>query len=115
MRTSALFGAKTLDFTKYMVCPHRQKGIEPCSADLLWIRGSVFRDFVRTSFMDDPQIIVTRWFYGELQPGIWKRKLEAVNFLWKRKHFEERSGSVFHKAWGRDVKAEARSESGGRS
>jgi len=49
---------------------------------------------------------------------------EAVKFLWKRKHFEERSwklkrtrkhltfwragnGSIFHKTWGRDVEAEA--------
>jgi len=56
--------------------------------------------------------------------GMWmkKRKLEAVKFLWKRKHFEERSwsrkqtrkhltfwgaGSIFHKTWGRDVEAEA--------
>jgi len=23
--------------------------------------------------------------------GMWKRKLEAIKFLWKRKHFEERS------------------------
>jgi len=31
MRTSVLFGAKTLDFSKFMVCPHGQevRGIEP--------------------------------------------------------------------------------------
>jgi len=58
--------------------------------------------------------------------GMWKRKLEAevVKFLWKRKHFEERSwkrnrtrkhltfwgagsGSIFHKTWGRNVEADA--------
>jgi len=49
-----------------------------------------------------------------LWPGMWKRKLEAVKFLWKREPFEERSwkrkrtqkhlifwgagsGSIFHK------------------
>jgi len=54
-------------------------------------------------------------------------KAEAVRFLWKRKHFEERSwkqkqtwkhltfrrarsGSIFHKTWGKDVEAEANSE-----
>jgi len=28
MRTSALLGAKTSDFSKFMVCPHGQGGIE---------------------------------------------------------------------------------------
>jgi len=50
--------------------------------------------------------------------------VEAVKFLWKWKHFEERSwkrkqtrkhltfwgaGSSFHKTWGKDVEAETRS------
>jgi len=31
MRTSALFDAKTFDFSKFMVCPHGQggRGVEP--------------------------------------------------------------------------------------
>jgi len=37
MRTSVLFGAKTSDLSKFVVCPHRQGG------------GSIFRDFARTS------------------------------------------------------------------
>jgi len=40
MQTFALFDAKK-DFSKFMVCPHGQG-------------GSVFHDFVRTSFMDSP-------------------------------------------------------------
>jgi len=36
--TSAFFGGKTLDFSKFMVCPHGQGG-----------KGV---DFVRTFFMD---------------------------------------------------------------
>jgi len=40
---------------------------------------------------------------------MWKRKLEAVKILWKRKHFEERSWKqkIFHKTWVRDVEAGA--------
>jgi len=55
MRTSALFGTK--NFEIYMVCPHGQRGrgIEPvrtfCGQGG---RESIFRDFVRTSFMDGP-------------------------------------------------------------
>jgi len=40
---------KTLDFSKYMVCPHG-----------LGERGLIFRDFVRTSFMDDGYKIFQR-------------------------------------------------------
>jgi len=55
-----------------------------------------------------------RWFIA----GMWNR----LDFLWKRKHLEERSwkrkqtrnhltfwraGSIFHKTWGRDVEADA--------
>jgi len=39
MRTSVVFGAKNVGF--FVVCPHGQGE-----------RGSIFRDFVRTSFMD---------------------------------------------------------------
>jgi len=42
MRTSAFLVQKTSDFLKFMVCPqHGQRG-----------RELIFRDFVRTSFMD---------------------------------------------------------------
>jgi len=54
MWTSALFGAKTLDFSKFMVCPHGHGGggLSQCGhfADK---DGSIFREFVRTSFMND--------------------------------------------------------------
>jgi len=45
---------KTSDFSKFMVCRHGQKwrGIEPVGT--FWVRGSIFHDFVQTSFMDDP-------------------------------------------------------------
>jgi len=43
MRTSAQFGAKNSNFSKFILCPHEQRG-----------RGSIFRDFVRTSFMNGP-------------------------------------------------------------
>jgi len=53
MRTSTLFGAKTSDFSKFMVCPHGQGRVEPlrtfCDKGE---RRSILRDFVRTSFMD---------------------------------------------------------------
>jgi len=42
MRTSALFDAKNSDILKLMTCPYGQGG------------GAIFRDFVRTSFMDGP-------------------------------------------------------------
>jgi len=46
MRTSALFGEKTSDFSKFMVRPQsvRTRG-----------RGSIFRDFMRTSLIDSPK------------------------------------------------------------
>jgi len=49
MRTFALFSAKkTPDFSKFMVCPVvRTRG---------WGEGSIFRDFLRTSFMNRPLI-----------------------------------------------------------
>jgi len=55
MRTSALFGAKNIGFSNFMVCPHRQGRREGELVRLFcWQRGSIFRDFVRTSFMDGP-------------------------------------------------------------
>jgi len=55
-RTSALFGAKTSDFSKFMMCPHGQggEGFEPMRTFFGEGGGSIFRDFVRTSFMDSP-------------------------------------------------------------
>jgi len=54
IQTSALFG-EHLDFLKFMVCPHGQgrRGLRQCGhfADK---EGSIFRDFVRTSFTDGP-------------------------------------------------------------
>jgi len=41
MRTSAIFGEKNSDFLKFFVCLHEGG-------------GSIFLDFVRTSFMDGP-------------------------------------------------------------
>jgi len=53
MRTTALFGAKTSDFSKLIVRPHGQegRGLSQCGhfADK---GGSIIRDFVRTSFLD---------------------------------------------------------------
>jgi len=49
MRTSAIFGEKTLDFSKFLVCPHGQGNW--ASVDILRTRGSIDRDFVRTSFI----------------------------------------------------------------
>jgi len=49
MRTSALFGAKTLDFSKYLWCVRTVKGVW-ASAD----KGGGGVNFVRTSFMDGP-------------------------------------------------------------
>jgi len=56
MRMSALFSEKKMDFLKLMVCPHEQGGGGWASADILRTRGegSIFRDFVRTSFMEGP-------------------------------------------------------------
>jgi len=56
MRISALFGAKNPVFSEFMVCPHRQKGrgLSQCGHFSDKGEGSLFRDFVRTSFMDGP-------------------------------------------------------------
>jgi len=51
MRTSILFGAKTSDFSKFMVCPHGQgmRGLNQCG---LRERGINFSRFCADSFMD---------------------------------------------------------------
>jgi len=70
-------------------------------------------------------VLVYIYLQVRFKPGMWKSKpkletVEAVKFLWKRKHFEERSwnwkrkrtrkhltfwgagiGSIFHKMWRR--------------
>jgi len=54
MRTSALFGAKISDFSKFMVSPHGQKGRElsQCGHFVDKGEGPIFCDFVRTFLMD---------------------------------------------------------------
>jgi len=47
MRTSAFFGAKTLDFSKFIVCPHGQEGSELGRSRG---KGSIFRDFFANVF-----------------------------------------------------------------
>jgi len=42
---------KTSDFSKFMVCPHGQGGFSQREQEG---GGAIFRDFVQTSFMDDP-------------------------------------------------------------
>jgi len=44
-------------------------------------KNSIFRDF--------------KVLRQDFKPGMWKQKLEAVKFLWKWKHFEERSWKHF--------------------
>jgi len=55
MRTSALYGAKISDFSKFMMCPHGQgRGLSQCGHFADKGEESIFRDFVRTSFMNGP-------------------------------------------------------------
>jgi len=48
---------KTLDFTKFIVCPHGQGGWTSATFCRQRARGSIFNGFVRTSFMEDPFIL----------------------------------------------------------
>jgi len=65
MRTFALFGTKAPDFSKFMVYSHGQEG---SGVELVRTfcgqgrRGSVFRDFVRTSFIIGP-LSQTRYYH----------------------------------------------------
>jgi len=47
---------KTSEFSNFMVCPHGQgeERLSQCGHIADTERGSIFRDFVRTSFMDRP-------------------------------------------------------------
>jgi len=54
MRMSALFGAKTIGFLEIYVVSARKRGVEPVRTFLRQVGGVIFRDFVRTSFMDGP-------------------------------------------------------------
>jgi len=59
MRMSALFEAKNSDFLKFLVCPHGQGLSYYGQAG----RGSIFRDFVRKSFMDGLLIDICEIYY----------------------------------------------------
>jgi len=52
--TSVLFGAKNFRFFEFFVC-HTDREVEPVRTG--GKRGSIFRNFVRTSVMDDPLIV----------------------------------------------------------
>jgi len=69
MRTFALFGAKIPDFSKFMVCPHGQGGRGVKAVRTFFGQkgmGSIFRKFLRTSFMDGP----LRSVYTERDRGL---------------------------------------------
>jgi len=57
IRTSALFAQKPSNFSKFMVCPHGQGRRGVCPVRTFCGQGgggSIFCDFVPTSFMDGP-------------------------------------------------------------
>jgi len=60
---------KTLEFSKFMVCGHGQegRGLSHCGHFADKGEGSIFRDFVRTLFMDDPK--------AEIKIFIWRMKV----------------------------------------
>jgi len=65
MRTNALFGAKNFGFSKVMVCPHGQGWFSHCGhfSDK---EGVFFRNFVRTSFMEGPYVVLCLSFKSNL-------------------------------------------------
>jgi len=65
MGTSALFGAKTFKFFKIYVMSARTKERGLSSADILQTNGegSIFHDFVRTSFMENSLILSQLLYY----------------------------------------------------
>jgi len=57
MRTSTLFDAKNSGFFEFMVYPHGQEGgLSQCGHFSDNGEWSIFRDFMRTSFMDRPEV-----------------------------------------------------------
>jgi len=65
------FLAQNSDFSKFIVYPHGQGGVEPLRTYSGQEGRSIFRDFVRTSFMDGP--------LGEAVPyyNIWQTKTKC--------------------------------------
>jgi len=57
IRTSDLFSAKRLDFSKFMVCTHGQGELIQCGHFADKGEGSIFYDFVLTSFYGRPYSI----------------------------------------------------------
>ena len=51
---------------------------------------SVLTDVPGKSNVIQHQITLTNSTLIRSKPGMWKRKLEAINFLWMRKHFDEK-------------------------
>jgi len=54
MRTSIFLVQKLSGFSKFMMCPHGQGGFSQCGHFSDKGEGSIFRDFVWTSFMNGP-------------------------------------------------------------
>jgi len=55
MSTSALFSAKTSEFSRFMVCPQDRRGVEPVRTfSGEGGEGSVYLDFMQTSVIDGP-------------------------------------------------------------
>jgi len=57
MRTFVFWGAKTLDFSKFMVYPHGQGVLRQCGHFSVKEKGVNFSRFCATSFMDGPYCI----------------------------------------------------------
>jgi len=68
MRTSQFLEQKASDFSKFIVCPHGQGGrrLSQCG-HFLDKGGSVFFDFVRTSFVDGPKLNYQHSFLSFIQ------------------------------------------------
>jgi len=88
---SALFGAKNFEFFELDGVSARTRGLNQCGQGG---RGSIFRDFVRTSFMNGPLhvgILETKAGGSEPRVGIF-------SLVWSRQFIELGVGYKFSKS-----------------
>jgi len=62
MRSSTLFGAKNFEFSKFIVCPHGQRGRGRASADIFRTREVNFSRFCVNVFYGHPLIEIYRFW-----------------------------------------------------
>jgi len=83
LRTSARFVEKTSVISIFMTCPHGQGELNRCGHFADKEEGSVFHNFVRTSFVDNARKFYSVFLPFERDLTLKKRKIEENQLIFK--------------------------------